>query len=83
MKGSAMDDEARAVLEIMQPFLRAFTPEQQNEMRLIIEKEASGVFAWAVKSGYLLWSRAHPGEVPPSDLVRQWSQGAPKPKPAT
>jgi hypothetical protein len=60
--------------ELYEPLLQAAGHEHAEMFWSIIESEASGVLAWGVRSGYLLWTRTHPGEVPTREQVTAWMQ---------
>lgn len=38
----------------------------------LLEKEAPGILAWGVQSGYFLWVREHPGQLPTLHQVGEW-----------
>lgn len=58
--------------EFMEPIIRTLTNDQKERLKEIMKMEAEGMLAWGVKSGYFLWVREHPGEVPTKEQIRMW-----------
>lgn len=56
--------------ELFTPLLQAVGHEEKGWA--IIERGPSGVLAWGVQTGYLLWVRHHPGQIPTMRQVRAW-----------
>lgn len=61
--------------KLMQPLLAAIereNPGSSKEAQKILGVEASGVLAWGVRSGYLLWVRENPGKIPTKQQIIDW-----------
>lgn len=65
-----------SIKNLMKPLVTALGKEHEKEALEIIGKEESGVLAWGVRSGYLLWTRQNPGVIPTKEQVRQWHEKA-------
>lgn len=64
--------EDKVMQELFNPLLAALGEEHKRTFWDILEQEASGVLAWGVRSGYLLWVRTHPGCIPTRCQVKNW-----------
>jgi hypothetical protein len=63
------DKELQALFN---PLLQAIGNQQKDEFWRIMEAESEGVLAWGVRSGYLLWTRTHPGVIPTKEQIANW-----------
>src|SRR5690242_9743384 len=67
-------DELSRLMEPILAAIAAHQPEALPEARRIWESEAEGVLAWGVRSGYFLWVRQHPGNIPTLLQISGWMQ---------
>lgn len=61
--------------KLMQPLLVAMErqkPGSSKEAQKILGAESSGILAWGVRSGYLLWVRKNPGKIPTKQQIIGW-----------
>lgn len=64
------DNELR---KLLQPLITVVSEYNTNPFpEHLLEKEAEGILAWGVRSGYFLWVREHPGQLPTMQQVQGW-----------
>ncbi len=74
MKMTNDERDEQELLALWEPLFWILTPEQRAMAEAIERVECEGMFAWGVRSGYFLWVRTNPGEIPTWRLLRQWAQ---------
>lgn len=63
------------LLKLMQPIITAVAEWNTKPFRTeVSEREAERLLAWGVQSGYFLWVRQHPGQIPTMEQVTDWMQ---------
>jgi hypothetical protein len=64
------DDE---LYKLMKPMITAVSEYNTKPFPIeLLEKEAPGILAWGVRSGYFLWTRQNPGKIPTMSQVIAW-----------
>lgn len=59
--------------KLMEPFFNALTKAEREVGQAIYRTDKAGVLAWGVRSGYFLWVREHPGEIPTDEHIALWT----------
>ena len=68
-----MSQDNDELQKLMKPILTAVSEYNTNPFPAdLLEKEAPGILAWGVRSGYFLWVRTHPGQIPTMQQVVGW-----------
>jgi hypothetical protein len=68
----ADDLDADELYKLFKPLLEIIPAGAEDRFKAIYRKEAEGMLAWGVSSGYLLWARTHPGEKPTRAQMQEW-----------
>jgi hypothetical protein len=76
------DEEQDEFYKLMKPLFTAMAPYNPSGTKDVLahwEEESSGILAWGVRSGYLLWARMNPGKIPTFEQAAMWFEKGKKP----